>query len=64
MKANNQIAALLEERDKLQADKTNSEIEIKKLEGKIAGFHKKKKEAANLIKHLEKEHKWIQSEKE
>lgn len=62
LKSNNDIADLLESRDQLQSQKTNAEIEIKKLEGKIAGFHKKKKEASTLVKQFETKYSWIQTE--
>lgn len=55
---------MISDRDAMAKEITDNDIEIKKIEHKIARFHKDKKDAAKFAAHLEEKYPWISSEKQ
>lgn len=58
------VAKLLAERDELQQQLTDADVEIKKIDHKIERFHKDKKDASKFVEHLEKKYSWITNERQ
>jgi septal ring factor EnvC (AmiA/AmiB activator) len=58
------ISKLTQEREKIQKQLLDNDVELKNIEHKVTRYHKDRKDAAKFVEHLEAKHTWIKSEKQ